>query len=224
MSGSATVWPTRRRIALVVGIDRDRDVAQHRLGARRRDDDVAATADARVADLPDRSLLLVVLDFEVGDGRAERRVPVDEALAAIDEAVVEQPDERFQHRGGKPGVHREALARPVARRAEPSHLVRDRRAGGFLPRPHALGELLPAELAARLALRLQLLLDDDLRGDAGVVGAELPQRVVAPHPVVADQHVHQRLLERVAHVQRPRDVRRRKLDAEWARAFRVSSA
>ena len=62
--------------------------------------------------------------------------------------------------------------------------------------------------------RLQLLLDDDLRRDAGVVGAELPQRVVAAHPVVADQHVHQRLLERVAHVQRAGDVRRRQLDAE----------
>mgnify|MGYP003693838417 CR=1 FL=1 len=61
---------------------------------------------------------------------------------------------------------------------------------------------------------LQLLLDDDLRGDARVVGADLPQRVVAAHPVVADQHVHQRLLERVAHVQRAGDVRRRQLDAE----------
>ena len=31
----------------------------------------------------------------------------------------------------------------------------------------------------------QLALDDDLRGDAGVVGARHPQRVVAAHPVVA---------------------------------------
>ena len=39
-SGSATVLPTRRAIALVVRVHRDRDVAQHRLGPRRRDDDV----------------------------------------------------------------------------------------------------------------------------------------------------------------------------------------
>ena len=79
-----------------------------------------------------------------------------------------------------------------------------------------------AEIVARFALRLQLLLDDDLRGDAGVVGAELPQRVVALHPVIADEHVHQRLLERVPHVQRSRDVRRGKLDAERRRARGVA--
>ena len=37
----------------------------------------------------------------------------------------------------------------------------------------------------RDALGVQLALDDDLRRDAGVVGARLPQRVVAAHPVVA---------------------------------------
>ena len=67
-------------------------------------------------------------------------------------------------------------------------------------------------LAARDALGLQLRLDDDLRRDARVVGAELPERVVAAHPVVTDQHVHQRHLERVPHVQRAGHVRRRNHD------------
>ena len=210
------------RVALVVGIHRHRDVAQHRLGPRGGDDDVDSTGRARVAYLPDRSLLLLVLDLEVGDRRAERRIPVDETLAAVDEAVLEQPDERFDHRGGQPGVHREPLARPVAGRAESSHLVRDRPAGCLFPRPDALRELLAAKVPPRLALRLQLLLDDDLRGDAGVIGAELPQRVVAAHPVVADQHVHQRHLERMTHVERAGDVRRGQLDAEGGSARRVA--
>ena len=96
--------------------------------------------------------------------------------------------------------------------------LRDRRARFLLPRPDALDELLAAEVVARRAFGLQLVLDDDLRRDAGVVGAELPQRVVAAHPVIADQHVHQRLLERVPHVQRAGDVGRRQLDAERRRA------
>src|SRR5262249_37892826 len=37
--------------------------------------------------------------------------------------------------------------------------------------------------------------------------------VVAAHAVIADERVHQRLLERVPHVQRAGDVRRRQLDA-----------
>jgi hypothetical protein len=62
--------------------------------------------------------------------------------------------------------------------------------------------------------RIELALDDDLGGDAGVVGARLPQRVVAAHAVVARQRVHERLVEAVAHVQRAGDVRRRQQDAE----------
>jgi hypothetical protein len=64
----------------------------------------------------------------------------------------------------------------------------------------------------RQALLLQLALDHDLGGDAGVVGAGHPQRVVAAHAVVARQRVHDGLVERVAHVQRAGDVGRRQLD------------
>jgi hypothetical protein len=59
----------------------------------------------------------------------------------------------------------------------------------------------------------ELVLHDLLRGDAGVVGADLPQRFQAAHALVADQHVHHRLLERMAHVQGAGDVRRRQQDA-----------
>ena len=85
-------------------------------------------------------------------------------------------------------------------------------------------ELLAAQVVARLALLLQLALDDDLRGDAGVVGAGHPVGVVAAHAVVADQRVHQRLLEGVAHVQRAGDVGRRQLDAVGGRAAVAAGA
>ena len=124
-----------------------------------------------------------------------------------------QVDERLAHCRGQPLVHREALARPVGCRPEAPHLVGDRGTGRFLPLPDALDERLAAEIVTRLAGRFQLLLDDDLRRDAGVVGPHLPQRVEAAHPVIADQHVHQRLLERVTHVQRARHVGWRELDA-----------
>ena len=53
---------------------------------------------------------------------------------------------------------------------------RDRRAGFLLPFPDALDEFFAAQIVARLALRIELVLDDLLRGDAGVIGAALPQR------------------------------------------------
>src|SRR5262249_48774145 len=148
------------------------------LRPRRRDDDIgqpfAAGAGERVADLPQRSLFLVVVDFEIRYCGAELRIPVDEPLAAIDEAVLEELDESLEHGAGEAFVHREALARPAAGQSEPPHLVGDRRSGFLLPAPDSLDELRAAEIVARPPLGAQLVLDDDLRSDTGVIGAELP--------------------------------------------------
>ncbi len=114
----------------------------------------------------------------------------------------------------KLGIHREALARPVGRGAEAAHLLGDGVAGIFLPLPHFFDEFFAAQIVARDALRVELALHHDLRGDARMIGARLPQRVVAAHAVIARQRVHQRLVETVPHVQRAGDVGRRQLDAE----------
>ena len=82
-----------------------------------------------------------------------------------------------------------------------------------------------AEAVARQAFAREVARDHHLRRDAGVVGAHLPQRVEAAHAVVADQRVLQRVLERVAHVQRAGDVRRRQQDrVGLARAARLERA
>ena len=73
-------------------------------------------------------------------------------------------------------------------------------------------ELLAPELGARHALGGEALLDDRLGGDARVVGAADPQRLVAVHPARADEQVLDRVVEGVAHVQRARDVGRRHRD------------
>ena len=84
-------------------------------------------------------------------------------------------------------------------------------------------EFLAPEVVARFAFRLELALDHHLGGDAGVVGARLPQRVVAAHAVVAGERVHERVLERVPHVQRAGDVGRRQHDAVGCGRCGVSS-
>ncbi len=126
-----------------------------------------------------------------------------------------QLDEDLQHRLGEAGVHGEALARPVAGGAETLQLVDDGAAGFLLPGPDLLEESLAAHGAAVGAvLGGELALDHHLRGDAGMVGARLPENVPALHAPVAAEHVLQRVVERVADVQRARDVGRRNDDAE----------
>ncbi len=56
--------------------------------------------------------------------------------------------------------------------------------------------------------RCEVLLDRVLRRDAGVVVARLEEDVEALHPLHADEGVAERELERVAHVQLARHVRR----------------
>jgi len=59
----------------------------------------------------------------------------------------------------------------------------------------------------------ELAFHHHLGGDTGVVGTHLPEGVVALHAVVADQAVHDGVVEAVTHVQAAGDVGRRDHDA-----------
>ena len=59
----------------------------------------------------------------------------------------------------------------------------------------------------------ELPLDHHLRGNTGMVGADLPQRVAALHPAEADQGVHDGVVEPMPHVQAAGHIWRRNHDA-----------
>ena len=208
-----------RLVALVVGIHGDRGVTEHRLGPCRRDRDRARAVGERVADVPKAALDVLVIDFEIGQRRFASRAPVDQPHRAVDEFLVVKIDEDFGHRLRKARVEREALAAPVARRAEAAQLIQDSIAVSLAPFPDAIDECVAAELMAVLAFLREVLLDRVLRGDAGVIGAGQPQRVVTLHPARADYYVLERDVERVAEMELAGDVRRRDDDREdFARA------
>ena len=90
---------------------------------------------------------------------------------------------------------------------------------------NALDELLATKLLATGAFREQGLLDLRLRSDTGVIGPEDPLRGSggwALHPVVANQGVLHRAVERMTHMQRPGDIGGRDRD-RVALAARVLS-
>ncbi len=200
-------------MAGVVGIHRNGGVAQHGLRPRGGDDDAAPVlAVQRIADVPQVAAQLAALHLEVGDRRAEGRVPVHQPLGADDQPLPVQRDEGLAYRRRQALVHGEALARPIERDAEALQLPGDAAAGLRLPGPDALDEGVAAELGSTDALGVELPLDHQLGGDAGMVGAGLPQRVAALHAAPADQDVLQRHRQRVADMQRAGDVRRRDHD------------
>src|SRR5262245_62384662 len=86
---------------------------------------------------------------------------------------------------------------------------------GANPLPDTGYEGLAAHLMPVHALSGDLALDDGLGGDAGVVLAGHPQRLVAAHAVVADHDVFNGGGKRVAKVQRAGDVGRWHADDKW---------
>ena len=154
-----------------------------------------------------------LLHFEIGDRGVQHRVPIDETLVLIDQPLAIELDEHLQHRARKPFVEREPLARPIAGGPEPLQLLDDDSAELGLPLPDALQKFLAAHLAAARLLALhQLALDHHLRRYAGVIGAGLPQHILALHARVTRENVLQRVVERVPHMQRARDIGRRNDD------------
>ena len=141
-------------VALVVGVDRDRGVGQHRLRAHGGDHDLAVAVRERVGDVEELVGDLAVLDLEVGDGRARPGVPVDEVVVAVDQALVVEVDEDLHDRLHVALVEGEALVLVVHRGAEALELLDDRAAVLLAPLPHALDERLAPELLAARALLL----------------------------------------------------------------------
>ncbi len=164
---------------------------------------------------------LDLLHFEVGDRGQQLRVPVDQPLVLVDQPLAMKLHEHLDDGAREPLVHGEALARPVAGGAQPLELVDDRAARLRLPRPHFFEKLLAPERTPVVLLALhELALDHHLRGNAGMIGAGLPEHVAAAHAFEAGEHVLQRVVERMPHVQRAGHVGRRDDDAigPWRRA------
>ena len=185
---------------------RDRGIAQQGLGAGGRHDETAVAVGKRVAQMPEGAAFRARGHLQIRQSRLQHRIPIHQALAAINQAFFVQPHEHFGDHLGQTGIHGEAVARPIDGCAQAAHLLRDGAARFLLPFPHPPHEGLSPQVGTALPHRIQLALDHQLRGDARMVRARLPQRVETAHPVMADQRVHDGVLERVSHVQCARDI------------------
>ena len=169
--------------------------------------------------MPEVTLLVAVLGLVVGDGRGAVGAPVDDALAAVDEAVVVPVAEDLSHGAAELGAHGELLVREVDGAAHALNLADDGAAVLVRPVPARVDELLASDLQARDALALELLVHLGLRGDAGVVGAQDPTGGAAAHTVVAHDGVLDGVVHGVAHVQDAGDVGWRDNDGAVAHAL-----
>ena len=125
-------------ITLVVGVHRNRRVAEKRFGARCRNDNRFIAIADFIADLPEMTVFGFVVDFEIGENGLGNRIPVHEPFIAIDEPFFEEANENFGHGAARSFVHRKSLAIPIARCAQDLQLFDDIRTLLAFPRPNAL--------------------------------------------------------------------------------------
>ena len=168
--------------------------------------------------MPHRALFFHAFHFQIRHRRAQHGIPVHQPLATVNQTLLKQAHEHFGNGLRARLVHREILALPIGRAADAAHLLRNRAAGDVFPCPYFFQKRLAPQIVARHALGGKLPLHHNLRGDACVVGTRNPSGVAAFHAVIAREAVHNRLIERVPHVQRAGYVGRRKLDGK--RGFR----
>ena len=147
-------------------------IAQHGLGAGGGHDHIAMLA--RIADVPQVALLLLVFHLGVRQRGFAQRAPVDDARAAVDQALFVQAHEHFVYRAVESLVHGEALARPVAGSAQLALLAHDAAAVLLAPLPGAAQEFFAAQVFFRQALFFQRVDDFDFRGDGSVIRARQP--------------------------------------------------
>ena len=200
-------------VTRVLGVHRHGAVAEQGLRAGGGDHHEAGAIGQGIAHVPHMAGLFLGEYLQVGDGGVQHRVPVDQALAAVDEALLEEAHEDLAHRRRQALVHGEALVFPVQGGAHAAQLAGDGAPGLLLPLPDALDEGRAAQIVAGLALLFQQPFHHHLGGDAGMVRARLPQGGRAAHAVVADQGIHDGVLKGVPHVQAAGDVGRGDHDA-----------
>src|SRR5688500_5610419 len=117
-------------------------------------------------------------------------VPVDQPLSLVNQAILEQFEKRLPDGAGETFIEGKARAREIGRGAEALELLDNPIPVLLLPLPDAGDECLAAKVVAGLVfLFLELLLDDGLRGDAGVIDARNPQRIPPAHAMDAGEDV-----------------------------------
>ncbi|CDC61384.1 uncharacterized protein BN660_01088 [Clostridium sp. CAG:448] len=99
----------------------------------------------RVADMPKMPGLILILHLGVGNGCQALGAPVDDAVSAVDQPLIIQPDKDLLNSAGAPFVHGEALSVPVARRTHFFELGHNPIAVLLLPRPGAAQKFLSAD-------------------------------------------------------------------------------
>ena len=129
-------------ISLIVGVDRNGGIAEQGFGPCCGELKIAASVLKGIAQMPEVTRLILIFNLCVGDGGQAVGAPVDYSLAPVYKSLFIEIAENLVDGLVAALVKGEALALPIAGRAELLELLYYSAAELLLPRPCALEEAL----------------------------------------------------------------------------------
>ena len=200
-------------VAFVVRVNGDSSITEQRFRTRCSYLHEAASVGEGIVDVPEVTLLLLILALDIGDRGLAVRAPVYDALAVVDKTLLVVVDEYLLNSLGAAVVKCEALTLPVAGRAELFELVLYLAAVLVSPVPRAFEESVTSDVVLGNSLLLHLRNDLCLGRDGSMVGAGEPEGGITLHTLCAYQDILQGLVKRVTHVELSGNVRGRDNDS-----------
>ena len=197
------------RIALILRVNTDRRIRHNRFRARSRNRQPLIRALYLIANMVQLTLLLPVNHLIIRQRRAPHRIPVTHAVSAVDLALLMQVHKHINYRLVIVRVHRKGRTIPVTASPQLPKLLQNDPPVLLLPLKSVFQELLPANIALIDTLLGEHLHHLGLRSYTGVVRTRHPHRFLAFHPGLAHQHILNRVVQHMPHVQYPRYVWRR---------------
>ena len=141
--------------ARILRIECHGGIAKHGFRACGGHGDIARAIFKRVAEVPEVPIHFLHLHFIISECSARYRIPIDQPLPAIDQAVIKEFEECSTDSRGAHRIHGESNAVIVTRCTHQFQLAEN---GGFvliLPLLNLRYELLPSEIRTPLALLQQ---------------------------------------------------------------------
>ena len=187
-------------IALIVGVDANATVTQHRFRTGSGNDHFTAAVSQGIANMPQMPGLIHILYFSIRQSSYAVRTPVDNTASLINESLFIQGYKHLANGIGTALVHSKSGSVPVAGRAQLLLLFHNTVAVLMLPVPYLLQELLTSQIVASQAILTQFFLNFDLRCNTCMVYTGEPQGVVALHTLKTNQRILQRCIHSVTHM------------------------
>ena len=202
-------------VARIFGIHGNAGVTKHSLRACCRHRDGIALIRRIITHMPEVAVLFLIFHLGIGQRSFAVRAPINDAITAINQALVIETHKYLRHSLAAAFIHGKAFPLPIARRTKVAKLLYDGGAVFVPPSPGALQEAITSNILFRDPLFCHLFDNLDLSCNRGMIRARHPECFISAHALISNKNILQCFIDGMPHMQPTSDVRRRNNNGIW---------